>query len=796
MMLYKKLYGQKTFIKQFTAYFTLSIITISIIGLMIYYTAVRIIEEEAEKFHLTLINSIKNSIDNRFEEFNKLNMQLSGNRLFNKVIHMREGIDYSRISMIDFLTMFEELASFKSVNSFIDEIFVYLDNESLILTPTGKEEAEYFFNNIFEIENKDMLNLDVLQKNDKDSQIISNLKVTYLGRRYDSMAYIQGIASSYKYNKCYAASLIILTKTNSIIELLNSFNSKGDFNIYILNKKNEIVVSHGNLPYFKGNSNCYLYTGSTNVFRDKIEGLDYIIYHIPSDINELEYVAVVPLSLITQKAGYFKEIFTAVFISAIVFALIMVLLVTRKSLDPLRKIIFTILKDDDYSYSKHECRSEFEVIENCIKKLRNEKNLMQLEMQKYNYIQKNNLIINLLKGNVEYNTDQKDIFLKYGISLPYSYYKVSIFEIEYYKKENYNKANNEKDYCVMPEIILIIKEMLESVLITLKCTSYVVEMERYRIAVLMNINNSSALLDSDFVVKQPNINQILRKIKEEIEDKYDIVITVGIGNTYNIFKGINQSYEEAQKALNFKLIKGKSSVIAYNEICNRETNLHYYYPLDKELALIEGLKSAAFDKIEEILDSIIEENLKKQNPDLAIARFLFYDLQATALKALQELNLSNLDNSIVSQDLLLLNTFGEMMDYIKKMYRGICEEIKSKNESFAQSLIKDILDEIDKKCFDSNFSLNLCASKFGLSNSYLSRFFRENTGLYFSEYLNKKRIEKAKQLLAVENLTIKDIALEVGFINDVTFRRVFKKYELKTPVQYRENNCLKTRLQA
>jgi AraC-like DNA-binding protein len=44
-------------------------------------------------------------------------------------------------------------------------------------------------------------------------------------------------------------------------------------------------------------------------------------------------------------------------------------------------------------------------------------------------------------------------------------------------------------------------------------------------------------------------------------------------------------------------------------------------------------------------------------------------------------------------------------------------------------------------------------------------------------------------------MTVKDIATEVGFISDVTFRRVFKKYELMTPIEYREDDCLKTKFQ-
>ncbi|MDD6682441.1 MAG: helix-turn-helix domain-containing protein [Clostridiales bacterium] len=50
---------------------------------------------------------------------------------------------------------------------------------------------------------------------------------------------------------------------------------------------------------------------------------------------------------------------------------------------------------------------------------------------------------------------------------------------------------------------------------------------------------------------------------------------------------------------------------------------------------------------------------------------------------------------------------------------------------------------------------------------------------------NRRRIALAKEfLLQEENITIKELAQKVGFSNDVTFRRLFKKYEGLLPSEY------------
>ena len=54
------------------------------------------------------------------------------------------------------------------------------------------------------------------------------------------------------------------------------------------------------------------------------------------------------------------------------------------------------------------------------------------------------------------------------------------------------------------------------------------------------------------------------------------------------------------------------------------------------------------------------------------------------------------------------------------------------------------------------------------------------------EYIASTRIDRAKHLLKEENLSIGEIAEQVGFVNSHTFIRCFKKGENITPGKYRE----------
>ncbi len=84
-----------------------------------------------------------------------------------------------------------------------------------------------------------------------------------------------------------------------------------------------------------------------------------------------------------------------------------------------------------------------------------------------------------------------------------------------------------------------------------------------------------------------------------------------------------------------------------------------------------------------------------------------------------------------------------------------------------------------------NINLNLVADAFGYSPSYISRIFKNQCGVNFTDYLNARRVTAAKELLFETNKTIKEIAQETGLNSATLLIRVFEKYENCTPGEWR-----------
>ena len=84
-----------------------------------------------------------------------------------------------------------------------------------------------------------------------------------------------------------------------------------------------------------------------------------------------------------------------------------------------------------------------------------------------------------------------------------------------------------------------------------------------------------------------------------------------------------------------------------------------------------------------------------------------------------------------------------------------------------------------------NLSLGQVAKAVNTSTFYFCKMFKKITGVNFTDYVSRVRIEKAKDLLLNPNLRVSEIAYEVGFQSLTHFNRVFKRILGQSPTEYR-----------
>ena len=98
--------------------------------------------------------------------------------------------------------------------------------------------------------------------------------------------------------------------------------------------------------------------------------------------------------------------------------------------------------------------------------------------------------------------------------------------------------------------------------------------------------------------------------------------------------------------------------------------------------------------------------------------------------------------------------------------------------------LKRVLTFIEANIGERITLANLAAAA-GLSRMYFAKQFRATTGIRPHDFVLRKRVERAQQLLATTSDALVDIALSVGFQTQAHFTTVFKKISGSTPYQFR-----------
>jgi AraC family transcriptional activator of pobA len=128
-----------------------------------------------------------------------------------------------------------------------------------------------------------------------------------------------------------------------------------------------------------------------------------------------------------------------------------------------------------------------------------------------------------------------------------------------------------------------------------------------------------------------------------------------------------------------------------------------------------------------------------------------------------------------------------LLSYAKRFYkRQFLTRQVNPNDLLTQ--LEDLLNgyfDKDKSVNDGIPTVQYLAEQLNYTPNYLSDMLRSLTGLNAQQHIHQKLIERAKELLSTTNLTIGEVAYQLGFEHPQSFSRLFKIKTNVSPVQFR-----------
>jgi Transcriptional regulator containing an amidase domain and an AraC-type DNA-binding HTH domain len=164
------------------------------------------------------------------------------------------------------------------------------------------------------------------------------------------------------------------------------------------------------------------------------------------------------------------------------------------------------------------------------------------------------------------------------------------------------------------------------------------------------------------------------------------------------------------------------------------------------------------------------------------------DQERETMIAILNIMKNELDNRIdeFSQE-VVISQIELMLSYVNRFYKRQFITRRNVNNDIlqqAETLLDDYL-ENDHSLIQGVPTVHFLSEQLNLSAGYLSDMLRALIGQNTQQFIHNKLIEKAKEKLSTTQLTVNEIAYELGFEHAQSFSKLFKKKTAQTPLEFR-----------
>jgi two-component system response regulator YesN len=177
-----------------------------------------------------------------------------------------------------------------------------------------------------------------------------------------------------------------------------------------------------------------------------------------------------------------------------------------------------------------------------------------------------------------------------------------------------------------------------------------------------------------------------------------------------------------------------------------------------------------------------------QSDPLAAAKYDASEWIAAMKDGIRQLRIEQ-ENTLLG-DRVLTRIFSETtVASIKKLIIALMQTLEQYIQEHLAHKKNPLILKMDsylREHFHEELSLQILADRFNVSSIYLGRLFKAEAGEYFSNYINKLRLEEAKRLLKESHLKTVEIAEKIGFLDPNYFYRKFKQAIGLSPTEYRK----------
>ncbi|MFD2117213.1 helix-turn-helix domain-containing protein [Paenibacillus yanchengensis] len=365
-----------------------------------------------------------------------------------------------------------------------------------------------------------------------------------------------------------------------------------------------------------------------------------------------------------------------------------------------------------------------------------------------------------------------------GITFHHSYMLFAMLEIDKYS--SFSSAYNKQDQYLLKFVLSnVMNEMAQKYNI---CT-WTEWISISKMGILFSFEEQSEeVFDQVLDVMEQSMHWFQKNI--------DFTVTVALGGATSQLEDISELYDDALEALQYKSVVGVGQILDHRHLnFNSSKDLFKYTRSIQTIADLYRLSSSDWEEQWELLFVNIRKEFPPREEILNLLNHLLLSIDREVMELATDIQQVWQERAMPELTTILsqYESLQEFQTEAFKLLENVQHQLQSlKANKVNNQLILDAQTYITSNYADANLSLTQLSEQFHLSSRYLSRLFKEELGEKFIDYVMKIRIEHAQRLLNETNLSVQEIAQQVGYTHSISFIRAFKKIVGLTPGEYRK----------
>jgi two-component system response regulator YesN len=298
--------------------------------------------------------------------------------------------------------------------------------------------------------------------------------------------------------------------------------------------------------------------------------------------------------------------------------------------------------------------------------------------------------------------------------------------------------------------------------------------------VFRNLDNDTGIL---FALDDPasgkeQARERLAGLRRKLPDDVRISLGDAVGGAENV----HRSYAAAKKAREYFLVYPDENVIDAEQLPLKSAGLTRF-PVDWT-PYAKHILSKDKEKLLQTIRDDFERLKTREGLTPETVRGLAIEMIIRLKEELQKIKQIEMPDLYAEAIQQVTRAFhaDELLEIVSRTAGKTIEAIVRDHKS---PVIQEILKLIHESYADT-LTLKWLGERFNIHPVYLGQLFHKETGSSFTDYVNRYRIEKAKELLRENTLKVHEIARKVGYWETGYFYRQFRKYTGLSPTEFKE----------